>query len=95
MPSSNTPQAQESQELEISLNSPAYWLWKSRTIVTYDESVAYISADAAPWAEYDAPQSCLEKREIPTECIEEAEKRPDVLDITAQVNFLMKCVEGS
>ena len=57
-------------------------------IPAYDEAVAYIRADAAAvQAEVDTLRSSLENGQVPTEGIEDAKKRLDVLEIMAQVNL--------
>ena len=74
----------------ISLESPREWNppVAPGVIPAYDEAVAYIRADAAAvQAEADALRSSLEKGEVPTEGIEDARKRLDMLEIMAQVNL--------
>ncbi|KAI0274001.1 phosphatidylethanolamine-binding protein [Russula aff. rugulosa BPL654] len=57
-------------------------------IPAYDEADAYIRADAAAvQAEADTLRSSLENGQVPTEGIEDAKKRLDVLEIMAQVNL--------
>jgi len=74
----------------ISLERPREWNppVAPGVIPAYDEAVAYIRADAAAvQAEADTLRSSLEDGQIPTEGIEDAIKRLDVLEIMAQVNL--------
>ena len=57
-------------------------------IPAYDEAVAYIRADAAAvQAEADTLRSSLENGQVPTEGIEDAKNKLDVLEVMAQVNL--------
>ncbi len=57
-------------------------------IPAYDEALAYIRADAAAvQREADALRLSIEKGEVPTEDVEDATKRLDVLEVMAQVNL--------
>lgn len=74
----------------ISLERPREWNPPVTPgfIPAYDEAVAYIRADAAAvQAEADALRLSLEKGEVPTEGVEDAKKRLDVLEIMGQVNL--------
>lgn len=74
----------------ISLERPREWNSPVApgVIPAYDEAVAYIRADAAAvQAEADTLRSSLENGQVPTEGIEDAKKRLDVLEIMAQVNL--------
>jgi large subunit ribosomal protein L35 len=74
----------------ISLERPREWKppVPPGFIPAYDEAVAYIRADAvAVQAEADTLRLSLEKGEVPTEGLEDAKKRLDVLEIMAQVNL--------
>lgn len=74
----------------ISLERPREWNppVAPGVIPAYDEAVAYIRADAAAvQAEADTLQSSLENKQVPSEGIEDAKKRLDVLEIMAQVNL--------
>jgi large subunit ribosomal protein L35 len=74
----------------ISLERPREWNPPVRpgVIPAYDEAVAYIRADAADvQAEADALRLSLDKGEVPTEDVEDAKKRLDMLEIMAQVNL--------
>lgn len=57
-------------------------------VPAYDEAVAYIRADAAAvQVEADSLRSGLENGHVPTEGIEDAKKRLDILEIMAQINL--------
>jgi large subunit ribosomal protein L35 len=74
----------------ITLERPREWNPPVRPglIPAYDEAVAYIRADAAAvQAEADALRLSLDKGEVPTEGVEDAKKRLDMLEIMAQVNL--------
>jgi large subunit ribosomal protein L35 len=74
----------------ISLERPREWNPPVAPgfIPAYDEAVAYIRADAAAVrAEVDNLRSSLENGHVPTEGIEDAKERLDVLEIMAQVNL--------
>jgi len=74
----------------ISLERPREWNppVAPGVIPAYDEAVAYIRADAATiQAEADTLRSNLENGQVPTEGIEDAKKRLDVLEIMAQGNL--------
>jgi large subunit ribosomal protein L35 len=74
----------------ISIERPREWNppVAPGVIPAYDEAVAYIRADAAAvQAEADTLRSSLENGHVPTEGIEDAKKRLDVLEIMAQVNL--------
>ena len=74
----------------ISLERPRDWNPPVRpgVIPAYDEAVAYIRKDAAAvQMEIDALRSSLDKGQVPSEGVEDAKKRLDVLEIMAQVNL--------
>jgi large subunit ribosomal protein L35 len=74
----------------ISLERPREWNPPivPGVIPAYDEAVAYVRADAAAvQAEVDSLRSSLESGQVPTEGIENAKERLDVLEIMAQVNL--------
>jgi large subunit ribosomal protein L35 len=74
----------------ISLERPREWNPPVAPgfIPAYDEAVAYIRADAAAvQAEADTLRSSLENGQVPTEGIEDAKKRLDVLEIMSRVNL--------
>jgi large subunit ribosomal protein L35 len=74
----------------ISLERPREWNppVAPGLIPAYDQALAYIRADAAAvQAEADALRLSIEKGEVPTEGLEDAKKRLDVLEVMAQVNM--------
>jgi large subunit ribosomal protein L35 len=74
----------------ISLERPREWNppVAPGLIPAYDQALAYIRADAAAvHAEADALRLSIEKGEVPTEGLEVAKKRLDVLEVMAQVNL--------
>jgi len=74
----------------ISLERPREWNppVAPGVIPAYDQALSYIRADAAAvQVETDALRLSIEKGVVPTEDVEEAKKRLEVLEVMAQVNL--------